>query len=204
MKNSTINLKNDDDLYVSQVELAKILKVSKQAISKKKYLTKFDGKYHVGFARFQLLKNIDPGQRGQSKLASDADLPDAGGRDGDVPVVPLGAGMLSFSDAKAVTENYRAKTSKLQYEELEGSLADYQGYKDMAQDWNHKLRSRLDCMPDRLSIEFSTETNPDVIYAKLVEEIGFAVEGGGDEVVSGRVAAMDMVKEEVKEDGSVG
>lgn len=93
------------------------------------------------------------------------------------------AGLPSYSESRALRENYQAKISKLVFEEKMGQLVSADDVKTRAFEVSRLVRDTVLNLPSRISAELAAETNPDLIYATLTRELTQALDGLSAEIL---------------------
>jgi hypothetical protein len=93
------------------------------------------------------------------------------------------AGLPSYSESRALRENYQAKISKLVFEEKMGQLVSAEDVKTRAFEISRLVRDTVLNLPSRISAELAAETNPDLIYSTLTRELTQALDGLSAEIL---------------------
>jgi len=85
-------------------------------------------------------------------------------------------GLLSFNMAKRATENYRAMSARLEFEERAGLLGPVQDMTDAALECARTARDQVLAIPDRVSEILAAETDPAQVHELLTVELMNALE----------------------------
>jgi hypothetical protein len=93
------------------------------------------------------------------------------------------AGGPTLNESRAITEAYRARMAKIEYEEKIGSLVEAAKVKEKAFQLGRVLRDSLIGIPDRISGELAGLSDSYRIHEIITAEIRNAIEGVIDETV---------------------
>ncbi len=167
---------------VTQREFAQIIGLSAMAVSKAiaqgrlKRSLFFDGKakkpsIDVDMAIVEWKENSLKDQINLQKPAANPEMvpyvkPDE-------PANPV----QSYNQSRAINEAYKARMSKIEYEERIGKLVDAEKIRDEAFKMARTVRDSMLNIPDRVSAEFAGINNAHAIHTRLTEEIKKALEG---------------------------
>jgi phage gp36-like protein len=81
------------------------------------------------------------------------------------------SGNISYMKAKTMREAFNAKIAELEYKERKGELRDSQSVRKTITDAAVLIRSALERIPDKLANRVAAESDPDVCYTMLTEEV---------------------------------
>ena len=114
-------------------------------------------------------QNTDSGQGAPAHAKNRRQLSEPQEDSGDQP--------MSYADARAQHERFKARLAQLELEEREGKLVQADAVKQEAFRVARIVRDAMLNLPDRIAAELAAETNQFKVHQRLTKEIRRALEG---------------------------
>lgn len=124
------------------------------------------------------VKGIDP-DKGREEWAMNSPTPvskSVAAKNQPGQALPGAGAMPSYAQARAVRENYQARIAKLIYEEKIGKLIEADGVKVKAFETARIVRDFVLNIPNRISAELASETDPIRVHTLLTKELTSALD----------------------------
>lgn len=123
----------------------------------------------VELADAEWLQNTDTGQGAPAHAKNRPSELEMPAQDGDQP--------LTYAEARAQHERFKARLAQLELEEREGKLVDAAEVRKEAFRTARVVRDAMMNLPDRIAAELAAESNQFKVHQKLTKEIRRALEG---------------------------